>query len=37
MQNWPDPEEIDDATFFAQFGYRQVHADYQFVVMERSP
>jgi hypothetical protein len=34
---WPDPEEIDDATFFAQFGYRQVHAMYQFVVMERVP
>lgn len=37
MPGWPDPEEIDDATFFAQFGYRQVHADYQFVVMERAP
>jgi hypothetical protein len=37
MAGWPDPEEIDDATYFAQFGYRQVHAEYQFVVMERSP
>jgi hypothetical protein len=37
MTSWPDPEEIDDATFFAQFGYRQVHAMYQFVVMERAP
>ena len=34
---WPDPEEIDDARFFAQFGYKEVHSAYQFVVMERSP
>lgn len=37
MVGWPTPYEIDDATFFTQFGYRQVHAAYEFVVMERSP
>lgn len=37
VPGWPDPEEIDDATFFAQFGYHEVFSRYQFVVMERSP
>jgi hypothetical protein len=37
MNRWPVPQEIDDAAWFEQFGYREVHASYEFVVMERTP
>lgn len=37
MPGWPLPADIDDAAWFAQFGYREVYAAYDFVVMERTP